>query len=65
MNLPRTNNTLLKSQDLQVQGTLFLPSEPGPGVLCLAGVGGVRVKHLNVFYLIAQKYLKLVYCLVR
>jgi len=26
----------------QVQGTLFLPSEPGPGVLCLAGVGGVR-----------------------
>ena len=28
----------------KVQGTLFLPEVPGPGVLCLAGAGGVRVR---------------------
>ena len=27
----------------EVQGTLFLPEHPGPGVLCLAGAGGTRV----------------------
>ena len=27
----------------KVQGTLFLPEVPGPGVLCLSGAGGVRV----------------------
>ena len=27
----------------QVQGTLFLPEIPGPGVLCLSGAGGARV----------------------
>ena len=27
----------------QVQGTLFLPETPGPGVLCLSGAGGARV----------------------
>ena len=27
----------------EVQGTLFLPEVPGPGVLCLAGAGGARV----------------------
>merc|ERR1712130_179169 len=26
----------------QVQGTLFLPKIPGPGVLCLSGAGGAR-----------------------
>ena len=27
----------------KVQGTLFLPELPGPGVLCLSGAGGARV----------------------
>ena len=27
----------------KVQGTLFIPDHPGPGVLCLTGAGGVRV----------------------
>ena len=27
----------------EVQGTLFLPDPPGPGVLCLSGAPGVRV----------------------
>ena len=27
----------------EVQGTLFLPDIPGPGVLCLSGAGGARV----------------------
>ena len=27
----------------KVQGTLFIPDRPGPGVLCLTGAGGVRV----------------------
>lgn len=29
----------------EVQGTLFLPEVPGPGVLCLAGAAGVREDH--------------------
>ena len=28
----------------EVQGTLFLPEIPGPGVLCLSGAGGARVR---------------------
>ena len=28
----------------EVQGTLFLPEVPGPGVLCLSGAGGARVR---------------------
>ena len=29
----------------EVQGTLFLPELPGPGVLCLSGAGGARVSY--------------------
>ena len=27
----------------EVQGTLFLPEKPGPGVLCMKGVAGAAV----------------------
>ena len=33
----------------QVQGTLFLPEIPGPGVLCFSGVGGARVSFEEEF----------------
>ena len=29
----------------EVQGTLFLPEVPGPGVLCISGAAGVREDH--------------------
>ena len=33
----------------QVQGALFLPEIPGPGVLCLSGAGGARVSFEEEF----------------
>ena len=47
----------------EVQGTLFLPEVPGPGVLCLSGAGGARVSFedkviTNILILTTRKTLQ-------
>ena len=41
----------------QVQGTLFLPEVPGPGVLCLSGAGGARVSFNGRLILVKFNFL--------